>query len=149
VILLATGGFFGNFVLCLTDHATNGFFLKTEWIPVLSSAFATGFLIIPVVMRVTRRYLDLCLVVLGLQALVGIVGFWFHIRMNAYTPGTSLFERTVYGAPPMAPLLFPNLVGLALIGLWELGRHLENQSDGSWFGRALAYAGVAQPSPTP
>src|ERR1019366_7077469 len=32
VILLATGGFFGNFVLCLTDHATNGFFLKTEWI---------------------------------------------------------------------------------------------------------------------
>jgi len=41
VILLALGGFFGNFVLSLTDHASNGFFARTEWIPVISSAFAT------------------------------------------------------------------------------------------------------------
>jgi len=128
VILLATGGFFGNFVLCLTDHATNGFFLKTEWIPVLSSALATGFLIVPVFMTVSRRYLDLCLAVLGVQAMVGIVGFWFHLRMNFYTPGVSLFEKSVYGAPPMAPLLFPNLVALALIGLWELAAHLPTES---------------------
>lgn len=142
VILLAAGGFLGNFVLCLTDHATNGFFLKTEWIPVVSSAIATGFLVIPIAMQVTRRYLDLCLVALGLQALVGIVGFWYHIRMNAYTPGGSLFERTVYGAPPMAPLLFPNLVALALIGLWELGTQLhEDQMDSSFFSRLLALTG--------
>lgn len=140
VILLATGGFFGNFVLCLTDHATNGFFLKTEWIPVLSSALATGFLLIPIVMPVTRRYLDLCVVVLAAQAVVGMVGFWFHIRMNAYTPGTSLFERTVYGAPPMAPLLFPNLVGLALIGLWALGLQIVEEPEASFLGRAMAYA---------
>jgi hypothetical protein len=144
VVLLATGGFFGNFVLCLTDHATNGFFLKTEWIPVLSSALATGFLLIPTVMPVTRRYLDLCLAVLGVQALVGIMGFWFHIRMNAYTPGSSLLERTVYGAPPMAPLLFPNLVGLALIGLWELGLQIEEAPELSVLGRALAYTGVTR-----
>jgi len=128
VILLATGGFFGNFVLCLTDHATNGFFLKTEWIPVVSSALATGFLIVPVFMPVTRRYLDLCLAVLGIQAAVGILGFWFHLRMNFFTPGVSLFEKSVYGAPPMAPLLFPNLVALALIGLWELAAHLPVES---------------------
>jgi hypothetical protein len=30
VIFLAPGGFFGNFVLSLTDHASNGFFAKTE-----------------------------------------------------------------------------------------------------------------------
>jgi hypothetical protein len=124
VVLLATGGFVGNFVLSLTDHATNGFFLKTEWIPVVSSALATGFLIVPVFMPVTRRYLDLCLAVLGVQALVGIVGFWFHLRMNLYTPGVSLFEKSIYGAPPMAPLLFPNLVALALIGLWQLAADL-------------------------
>ena len=91
VVLLATGGFFGNFVLCLTDHATNGFFMKTEWIPVISSALATGFLIVPVFLHITRRYLDLCLAVLGIQALVGLIGFWFHLRMNFYTPGVSLF----------------------------------------------------------
>lgn len=129
VILLATGGFFGNFVLCLTDHATNGFFLKTEWIPVASSALASGFLIVPLIMTVTRRYLDLCLAVLALQALVGIIGFWFHMEMNLYTPGTNLFEKSVYGAPPMAPLLFPNLVGLAMIGLWELAVQLPAEED--------------------
>lgn len=149
VILLATGGFFGNFVLCLTDHATNGFFLKTEWIPVVSSALATGFLIVPVVMSVSRRYLDLCLLVLALQAIVGIAGFWFHLRMNFYTPGVSLFERTVYGAPPMAPLLFPNLVGLALIGMWELAKQPETQttSETGIFGWFLGSTEAAPSSP--
>jgi hypothetical protein len=146
VVLLATGGFFGNFVLCLTDHATNGFFLKTEWIPVVSSALATGFLIVPVFVTVTRRYLDLCLAVLILQALVGIVGFWFHLRMNFYTPGVSLFEKSVYGAPPMAPLLFPNLVALALIGLWQLAAHLDDQPVArfSVFDRLLAWAAAPE-----
>jgi hypothetical protein len=147
VVLLATGGFFGNFILCLTDHATNGFFLKTEWIPVVSSALATGFLIVPVFMAVTRRYLDLCLTVLGLQALVGVVGFWFHLQMNLYTPGVSLFEKSVYGAPPMAPLLFPNLVALALIGLWELAVQSPDQGTGraGVCGRVLDWAATFTP----
>ena len=149
VVLLATGGFFGNFVLCLTDHATNGFFLKTEWIPVVSSALATGFLIVPIVMPVTRRFLDLCLAMLGVQALVGLLGFWYHLRMNLMEPGTSLFEKSVNGAPPMAPLLFPNLVGLTLIGLWELAAHLPAQSAAgtSFFGRVLALAPAPLPDP--
>ncbi len=128
VILLANGGFFGNFVLSLTDHATNGFFANTEWIPVVSSALATGFLTVPIVMPVTRRYLDLTLLVLGLQACVGLLGFWFHLRMNLYAPGATLLERSVYGAPIMAPLLFPNLVGLALLGLWSLAAALPQEN---------------------
>lgn len=149
VVLLATGGFFGNFVLCLTDHATNGFFLKTEWVPVLSSALATGFLIVPVLMPVSRRFFDVCLAVMGLQALVGVAGFWFHLRMNFYTPGVSLFEKSVYGAPPMAPLLFPNLVALAFIGLWELAarqpRVLSNQP--GLFTRLIGWAATLAPQP--
>lgn len=147
VVLLATGGFFGNFVLCLTDHATNGFFLNTEWIPVFSSALATGFLIVPVVMPVARRFLDLCLAVLAIQALVGIIGFWFHLQMNFYTPGTTLFEKSVYGAPPMAPLLFPNLVGLTLIGLWDLASHMPDPSpaETSFISRMLGWAANLAP----
>ena len=48
VLLLALGGFVGNFVFSLTDHAQNGFFHATEWIPVAASAFAVGFLLVPV-----------------------------------------------------------------------------------------------------
>lgn len=141
VILLALGGFFGNFVLSLTDHASNGFFARTEWIPVISSAFASGFLIVLLVAVVTRRYLDACLVVMFVQAFVGVLGFWFHMRANLFEPGSSLFDRLVNGAPPMAPLLFPNLVGLAFIGLWALIPHLPEAPSGrSWLGAAYAWA---------
>jgi hypothetical protein len=135
VILMALGGFFGNFVLTLTDHASNGFFTRTEWIPVVSSAFATGFLIVPLITTVTRRFLDLCLIVLIVQGLVGVLGFWYHLQANLIAPEHTLFEKLVNGAPPLAPLLFPNLVGLALIGLWALLPHLEESTPGaSWLG---------------
>jgi len=141
VILLALGGFFGNFVLSLTDHASNGFFVRTEWIPVVSSAFATGFLLIPLAIAVTRRYLDICLVVMLGQAFVGVLGFWFHMRANLIEPGSGVFDKLVNGAPPMAPLLFPNLVGLALIGLWAMIPHLpETASGASWLGAAYAWS---------
>jgi hypothetical protein len=141
VIALALGGFFGNFVLSLTDHASNGFFEKTEWIPVISSAFATGFLLVPLLANVTRRYLDLCLVVMFAQALVGLLGFWFHLQANLIEPGANLFDRLVNGAPPMAPLLFPNLVWLALIGLWALIPHVpEAAPRRSWLGATYAWA---------
>jgi hypothetical protein len=57
VLLLALGGFVGNFVFSLTDHAQNGFFNVVEWAPVVSSAFAIGFLLVPFVTRVTVSYL--------------------------------------------------------------------------------------------
>ncbi len=146
VILLALGGFFGNFVLSLTDHASNGFFARTEWIPVISSAFAIGFLIVPLILRVTQRFLDLCLLVMIMQALVGILGFWFHIQANLIEPGHSLWEKLVNGAPPMAPLLFPNLVGLAFIGLWALVPHLEEPaSGGSWLGSVYRWTRPTEP----
>jgi hypothetical protein len=141
VMFLALGGFFGNFVLSLTDHASNGFFARTEWIPVISSAFATGFLIVPLIMRVTRRFLDLCLIVMIVQALVGVLGFWFHMQANLVEPGHTLWEKLVNGAPPMAPLLFPNLVGLAFIGIWALIPHLdESEPRPSWLGSAYRWA---------
>lgn len=140
VMFMALGGFIGNFVLSLTDHASNGFFARTEWIPVISSAFATGFLLVPVLTNVGRKYLDLCLLVLLAQALVGILGFWFHLRANLVEPGHSLWDRLVNGAPPLAPMLFPNLVGLAFIGLWVLIPHAPEQSPRhSWLGAFYAW----------
>jgi hypothetical protein len=124
VLLLALGGFAGNFVFSLTDHATNGFYYPAEWMAVVSSAFAVGFLLVPFLMAVTRRFLTLCAAVLGVQALVGLIGFAFHLRGVFRQPGATMFERLLTGAPPMAPLLFPNLVILGSIALWVLSRRL-------------------------
>jgi hypothetical protein len=122
IVFLAMGGFFGNFVLSLTDHAGNGFFHWTEWIPVVSSSFAVAFLAVFFMTPVTRRYLLICAGVLLLQAVVGAAGFLFHLEADLHGPSRSFFQNVVDGAPPFAPLLLPNLMILGAIGLWGVGK---------------------------
>jgi hypothetical protein len=124
MLLLALGGFIGNFVFSLTDHAMNGFFNAVEWTPVVSSACAIGALLVPFMMDVDRPYLWLCAAVLGVQALVGMAGFAFHVASDLRQPAASLFERILSGAPPLAPLLFPNVVVLGWIALRVMAPHL-------------------------
>lgn len=120
VLLLALGGFFGNFLFSVTDHAQNGFYHLTEWIPVVSSAFAVGFLTVPFLTPVTRRYLGFTAVVLLAQAAVGVLGFLLHTSANLHGESAKMWDNFIFGAPPLAPLLFPNLVLLAFVGLWVL-----------------------------
>ncbi len=124
VLLLALGGFVGNFLLSLADHAQNGFFHWTEWLPVVSSAFAVGFLLVPFVVQVDRRYLAPCVAVMLVQAAVGLLGFYYHTAANLAGPAPSLWDNFVWGTPALAPLLFPNLVLLTFLGLAVLRRHL-------------------------
>jgi len=130
ILFLALGGFFGNFVLSLTDHAENGFFHWTEWLPVLSSSFAVTFLTVFYFVPTTLRYLKACAMVMLLQAVVGTLGFLFHAIADLHGPSRSFFQNVVNGAPPFAPLLLPNLMLLALIGLWVVGRSVQTTKDG-------------------
>src|SRR6185295_6968644 len=86
MLLLALGGFVGNFVFSLTDHAQNAFFNPAEWAPVVTSALAIGFLVVPFIVAVTPPYLRLCAAVLGLQAFVGVLGFGFHLSSVGRQP---------------------------------------------------------------
>ncbi len=125
VIFLALGGFVGNFIFSVTDHAQNGFFHKSEWIPVISSGLAVGFLLVPFMMRVDRGFLLACAIVMAIQAAVGILGFGLHAWADWHGTGLTLMDRVVYGAPIFAPMLFPDLVILAGIGLWTFAQHLD------------------------
>jgi hypothetical protein len=122
MLWLTLGGCAGNFVFSLTDHAQNGFFYWAEWTPVVSSALAIGLLVVPFVMRVTRPYLLLCAGGLVVQALVGVAGFALHAHADLQRSGPTLLDKILGGAPPMAPLLFPNLVILGLIALAAMWR---------------------------
>ncbi len=124
LLLMTLGGFFGNLVLSVTDHAENGFFHWTEWIPVAASAAAVAFLALPFFRRVDGSYLGVCAFVLFLEMFVGLAGFAFHVLADIHGPSKSLFQNVIDGAPPMAPLLFPNLVLLGWIALWVYGRSL-------------------------
>jgi hypothetical protein len=71
-------------------------------------------------MPVSRPYIELCAVVLGLEALVGVWGFILHAAGDLRGPSLHTFDNFIYGAPPMAPLLFPNLTLLGIMALWKL-----------------------------
>jgi hypothetical protein len=124
VLLMGLGGVAGNFVFSLTDHAQNGFYHWTEWIPVVSSALAVGFLTTIYITPVTRRFLALCAVVLVLQVAVGLLGFVLHNRANLRGPSPSAFDNFVFGAPALAPMLFLDLALLCGLGLWVLRTHI-------------------------
>jgi hypothetical protein len=86
-----------------------------------------GFLIVPFLTRVNRAYIRVSAGVLLVQAIVGVLGFGLHLAADLRQPGATLVGRILSGAPPMAPLLFPNLVILGLIGLWVLATSLESR----------------------
>jgi len=118
VLFFAAGGFAGNFVLSLADHATNAFFYWTEWIPVVSSALAVGFLSALLVSDTAPPgFRRLCTHVVLLQGLVGTLGFVLHFWADLHGPAGRLIDNLLSGAPPFAPLLLPNLSLLAWIAL--------------------------------
>jgi hypothetical protein len=120
VLLFTIGGFIGNFVFSLADHAENGFFYRLEWVPVIASAVAVGFLAVPLFTRISRPFIDACAAVLIVEAGIGLWGFVLHAMGNLKGPSVHPFNNFIYGAPPMAPLLFPNLMVLGIIALWQL-----------------------------
>ena len=123
VLCLTLGGFLGNFFLSVLDHAQNGFFHATEWIPVASAAFAVSFLALSLALPRSLPLLA-CAVVLALQAATGLLGFGLHVVANLRRPAASLLERFVFGAPAFAPLLFVDLALLGAIGLWASHAHV-------------------------
>ncbi len=122
VVLLALGGFIGNFVLTLADHAQNGFFRSSEWIGVIASAYAVSSLCAVLVVHDNRPFVRLALVMMAAQVVVGGLGFALHVEAIWNGPGASLRQRVLYGAPLFAPLLFADLAVLAVLALWAIAR---------------------------
>jgi len=131
VLFLALGGFGGNLVLSLADHAQNGFFNRGEWVPVVSAAIACAFLLM-LVMRPDDRVLWRWTAwAMALQVLIGTFGFALHLRANLARSAPDVLDRFLYGAPIFAPLLFANLAILAGIGLWSLDYARDDDACGS------------------
>src|SRR5262249_17285052 len=122
VVLLALGGFVGNLVLTLADHAQNGFFRPSEWIGVVASAWAVSSLCAVLVVYDNRPLVTLAAAVMAAQVIVGMLGFYLHVAADLSAPGASLWERFLYGAPLFAPLLFADLALLAAVALWAVAR---------------------------
>jgi len=117
LIFFGLAGFFGNFLLALCDHAQNGFFHLTEWIPVISSAAAVSFLGAVLTRKCSCRFFKICLGVMVVQVFFGVLGFYYHGISVTRGQASSFFENIVFAAPVFAPLLFVNLAFLSGLGL--------------------------------
>ena len=120
VVFMAGFGWCGNFILSVFDHAQNGFFNPSEWLPVFTSALAVGCLATLFFLPRHSYFLKFCVVVLGINFIVGIAGFFFHIGAGLQVAAVNRIDGFLYGAPVFAPLLFPNLSLLAMLGIWKL-----------------------------
>lgn len=120
VLFLALGGFVGNLVLSLADHAQNGFFDAREWIPVVASAFAVAFLFVLLLRPRDRGLMVGTAWVLGGQVVVGLLGFGFHVMAIRESPHVAWTQAVLFGAPLFAPLLFCDLAALAGVAVWDL-----------------------------
>ena len=129
IVLLALGGFVGNFGMSLLDHAQNGLFRWTEWIPVASAAFAASFLLVVLVRR-DPAFIRVTYGILGLQIVVGVLGFVLHVTADLGRRELPFGQRFVFGAPAFAPLLFADLAALAALGLWAMSRTELSQPTG-------------------
>jgi hypothetical protein len=117
VLILAAGGFFGNFVLSLADHAQNGFFHPEEWLSVGASAFAFSFTLLSARNNPPRPLLHATTFVILVQSFIGLMGFALHVRGNLQRAG-DVVSSFLYGAPVFAPLLFIDIALLAMLGLY-------------------------------
>ena len=122
ILVLALGGFVGNFALSLADHAQNGFFDWREWLAVIFAAIGIGFLVTVTFLQPSHRFIQWCAGVMLAEMLIAIIGFVLHAGANLHGPSANMVDNFVFGAPVFAPLLFANLALLALIGLWALSR---------------------------
>ena len=125
VVCMALGGFFGNFVLALCDHAQNGFFDPLEWIPIFTSAIAVGFLMTTLLQPIYPPFLKVCVVILIINGFVGLLGFFLHLLVDLRSAELSIRDKFIYGAPVFAPLLFVDLALLGMLGIWNLVRKVQ------------------------
>jgi hypothetical protein len=121
LLVLALGGFFGNLGLSLLDHAQNGFFRWTEWIPVVAAAYGSSFLLVAWLWPPASPA-ALAWSLLAVESAVGLFGFALHLWGDWHRSAVHVADRFLYGAPAFAPLLFADLAVLAAIGLWARGR---------------------------
>ncbi|MCC7418934.1 MAG: hypothetical protein IT428_01515 [Planctomycetaceae bacterium] len=120
VLVLAMGGFVGNFLLALADHAQGGLLDWNEWIPVVAAALAVGALAVAVGYFRDRAFLTVCLWLMVAQIGVALAGWGFHLATIPESPMGSLWSRILYSAPVFAPLLFADMAILAALPLWTL-----------------------------
>jgi hypothetical protein len=118
VYFLVAGGSLGNASLSVLDHARNGFINPAEWIPIPVTLFTAvlffGAAVRPVINRVERVALWIAV---GVQILIGVLGWGLHVYFSLTAETGNLLHRVVYGPPIFSPLLLADVAAFGAVML--------------------------------
>ena len=103
----------------LFDHA-RGNYIVYEWIPVGAGVFAT-IVVAYHALAHSQSVEDVATLVITLVglAIIGVLGFGFHLGADVTERGHISWQRLLTFAPPLVPLIFTNLSVLAAISSLE------------------------------
>ena len=106
-------GFFGAMAAAFLDHARLGFVPSYTLIPIASGALAALSCLYIAYSNATAAETRVLLYILGINALIGLVGFGFHVLGDLAGTESIVWARFLYRNPILGPLLFCNLALLA------------------------------------
>lgn len=119
LLWLVAFGLLGATLSALFDHA-RGDYIVYEWIPVAAGVFGT-IVVAYHALSTSQTVEDIATLVVTLVALaiVGVLGFGFHLGADVTERGHISWQRLLTFAPPLVPFIFTNLAVLAAISSLE------------------------------
>jgi hypothetical protein len=102
------------------DHGRTQFENPWLWPPVVVGVFASIVALgLGIIDRPTRGDVGVYVVSMVLLVVIGVVGFFLHVRFDLTSQNVVVVERFLRGAPFLAPLLFANMGLIGLISITE------------------------------
>lgn len=119
-LLMVSLGTLATLISSVLDHGRAQYDNPWLWLPIAVGVFGTvvaaglGFIRRPLRGDILVYFVSMILLIL-----VGLVGFWLHIRFDLTAQREIVIERFLRGAPFLAPLLFANMGLVGLIALLD------------------------------
>jgi hypothetical protein len=117
LVVLVGLGFFGAVLAAFLDHARLGYVPSYTLIPLVTGTVAAVSCFYLAYARPSRRETYIFLSVLGLNVVVGVLGFAFHLLGDLAGTQSVVWARILYRAPLLGPLLFCNLGMLGALSM--------------------------------
>jgi len=119
-LFMVSLGILATLISSVLDHGRAQFENPWLWIPIAAGVFATVVAAGLGAINQPRKS-DILIYTMSmiLLILVGVIGFWLHIKFDLTAQSIIVIERFLRGAPFLAPMLFANMGFVGLITLLD------------------------------
>jgi hypothetical protein len=117
-LFMVSLGVLATLISSVLDHGRAQYENPWLWVPIAAGVFATVVAAgLGAISKPSKADILIYTASMVLLILVGLIGFWLHIKFDLTAQSEIVIERFLRGAPFLAPMLFANmgLVGLIVL----------------------------------